>query len=359
MHAFSAADLISPAIKRTKWFLFQPFRWSTFLKLCAVSLLTEGGGGGFSGNFNIPSGRHSGGSAVPHVPSIPTIHSPSFGLSPIEIALIAAVAMVFIGLSFVLFYLITRLRFSLFYCLVYQTREIRPGWRFYDAQSWRFFLLSVAVGFCFFFGMLLVAFPFMLGFYRLFRSAQPGASFDFAGFFSLLLPLIPIIIAVFLIGIAVHVILHDLMLPHIALENASAGEAWRQARMRIAAEKGGFLLFAFLRVLLPIVAGFAALIVLLIPCFALLIAFALPVAGLFGALTHATGLSQLLMLLLIALVALIGAAVAVVLGLCIGGSIGIATRNYALLFYGGRYKALGDLLDPPPAPAITNAPETV
>src|SRR5665213_600043 len=57
MQAFSAADVISPAIRRTRWFLFEPFRWSTFLKLCLVSLLTEGGSSG--GNFNAPRSHHS------------------------------------------------------------------------------------------------------------------------------------------------------------------------------------------------------------------------------------------------------------------------------------------------------------
>jgi hypothetical protein len=39
-----------------------------------------------------------------------------------------------------------------------------------------------------------------------------------------------------LAAIAVHVILHDLMLPHMALENASAGDAWHQVRERISAD---------------------------------------------------------------------------------------------------------------------------
>jgi hypothetical protein len=352
MQAYSAADLISPAIQRTRLFLFHPFRWSTFLKLCLVSVLTEG----FSGNFNVPSGGHSHASGSTTSPSIPTIASPYFGLSPMEIALIAGIVIFSFGLCVAIFYLITRLRFALFHCLVYQTREIRPGWELYDAQSWRFFLLSVAVGFAFLVTILLVAAPFVLGFYRLVRGAHPGSPFNIAGFLSLLLPLIPIIILVVLAGIAIHVILHDLMLPHMALENASAGEAWHEVRMAIADEKGGFLLFTFFRVVLPMAATIAAAIAIAIPFFLVFATFGLSAYGIGGLIANASGATAFFLTLFVVAVTLIVIAVAILLGLCVGGPIGIATRYYALLFYGGRYTALGDLLSPPLPPAAPPLP---
>jgi hypothetical protein len=354
MLAYSAADLISPAVQRTRWFLFHPFRWSTFLKLCLVSVLTEG----FSGNFNVPGGsHHSHRAGTTPSPTVPTIASPYFGLSPMEIALIAGIVIFSIGLCIVLFYLITRLRFALFHCLVYQTREIRPGWELYDMQSWRFFLVSLAVGIAFFFAILLVAAPFILGFYRIFRGVQPGVPFNMAGFLSLFLPLIPIFLLLVLAGVAVHVILHDLMLPHMALENASAGDAWHQVRMRIAAEKGGFLLFTFLRIVLPIAATIAAAIVLAIPFVLVFATFGLSAYGLGGLIANASGANAFFLALLEAVVVLILIAAAILLGLCVGGPIGIASRYYALLFYGGRYQTLGNLLSPPPPPPlIENAP---
>jgi hypothetical protein len=350
MQAYSAADLISPAIQRTRWFLFHPFRWSTFLKLCLVSVLTEG----FSGNFNFPGGGRSHASGSTTSPAVPTIATPYFGLSPLEIALIAGIVIFSIGLCAVIFYLITRLRFALFHCLVYQTREIRPGWQRYDTQSWRFFLLNVAVGFAFLIAALLVAAPFILGFYRLIRGVQPGVPFNVVGFLSLLLPLIPVIILLVLAGIAVHVILNDLMLPHMALEDASAGEAWYRVRAAIAVEKGGFLLFTFLRVVLPMAAMIAAAIALAIPFILLFATFGLSVYGLGGLISNASGANAMLLILLGVIVGIIVIAAAIFLGLCVGGPIGIATRYYALLFYGGRYPVLGDLLSPPPPPTLTN-----
>src|SRR3569833_2185294 len=53
MRALSAAEAISPAINRTREFLFAPpFRWATFLKLCLVAVITEGLGTNLQSNAN-------------------------------------------------------------------------------------------------------------------------------------------------------------------------------------------------------------------------------------------------------------------------------------------------------------------
>jgi hypothetical protein len=36
--------------------------------------------------------------------------------------------------------------------------------------------------------------------------------------------------------------------------------------------------------------------------------------------------------------------------ICLGGPLSTGVREYALLFYAGRYKLLGDILYPPPPP---------
>src|ERR1700735_347616 len=55
MLPISAADAISPAVQRTRAFLFRPFRLGTYLKFCLVAFLAEGFGGNFSSSG---SGRH-------------------------------------------------------------------------------------------------------------------------------------------------------------------------------------------------------------------------------------------------------------------------------------------------------------
>jgi hypothetical protein len=49
-------------------------------------------------------------------------------------------------------------------------------------------------------------------------------------------------------------------------------------------------------------------------------------------------------------------AVALLVWISVGGPLSTAVRQYALLFYGGRYQALGDILWPPPPVAGTNVP---
>ena len=60
-------------------------------------------------------------------------------------------------------------------------------------------------------------------------------------------------------------ILRDCMLPHFALDDASAGEAWCQVWARIKAEKRQFFVYALLRVALPIIATVGLFMLLAIP----------------------------------------------------------------------------------------------
>ncbi len=63
MQGLSAADAITPAIYRTRNYLFRPFELGTYLKLCLVAVITEGLGG----NFNSIPWRAAGGLTVtPH-----------------------------------------------------------------------------------------------------------------------------------------------------------------------------------------------------------------------------------------------------------------------------------------------------
>src|SRR5579863_8455330 len=153
MRAISAVDSVSPAIQRTREFLFRPFRWGTFLKLGLVAIITEGA----CSNFH--SSGH-GGESSKHGPMI---YSP-FNLSPLQIVAIAAVVLLALFLSVVVFYLVTRLRFAFFHCLVHNIKEIRPGWALYGEQAMRFFWLNVVVGFCFLMVIAAVAVPFVAGF---------------------------------------------------------------------------------------------------------------------------------------------------------------------------------------------------
>jgi hypothetical protein len=166
MFAISAVDAISPAVQRTRNLLFRPFRFGTFLKLCLVAAVTEG-----TGNFNssVPGGhtRHTDAS----------VFAP-FLWSPARIAAAVAMSLLVILFCGYLFYLITRLRFAFFHCLIHNTREIRPGWALYRTQAERFFWLNVLVGLGYLLALALLLLPFAAGFIGLFHTVQAGGHPD-------------------------------------------------------------------------------------------------------------------------------------------------------------------------------------
>jgi hypothetical protein len=348
MRAISAVDAVSPAIQRTRDFLFRPFTWGTFLKLGLVAIITEGLGSNFnsSGSTNRSSGRG--------------IHMSSpFHVEPLQIAMAVAAVLLAMILSLWILYLITRLRFAYFHCLINNTKEIRPGWWLYREQATRFFWLNIGVGLCFLIVVLAIAFPFISGFVRLFHESQRGGQFDWGLLLSLILPLIPIIILLALAGVLTDLILRDCMLPHYALEDANAGEAWSQVWHNIMAEKKQFFVYALLRVVLPFLASIAVFMILLIPGLALVGAGAALGIGLHSAFADATGAAAVVGILLQVFFGFVAFGFALLASICLGGPLSTGVREYALLFYGGRYKALGDILyshPATPAPVFRGTP---
>jgi hypothetical protein len=341
MHAMSAADAISPAVLRTKDFLFKPFSWGTFLKLGLVALITEGLGSNF--RSSTPSSHGGGGSSSGQGPMI---HSLS-DIQPLWIAEgVAAILLAFVIMA-VIFYLITRLRFAFFHCLVHNTKLIRPGWELYKEQASRFFWLNIGVAVCFLLLVGLIAIPFAAGFWRVFHDMQPGGHPNIAMLLGLILPLLPIIFCLVVLGVALDIILRDWMLPHMALEDASAGEAWSSVWARISAEKGQFFVYAILRLILPIVASIAIFMILLIPGLVLAAAVAGVELGIHSSFANSTGSAVAAGVMLQVFFGLVALGFAVLASICLGGPLSTGTREYAILFYAGRYKVLGDLLYPP------------
>src|SRR5579863_2057574 len=341
MQPISAADSVSLAIERTKELLFRPFKWSTYLKLGLVAIITEGLGSNF--RSSTPHVDHGAGNGEWHGPSS---FPPFFHPTPAMIAIFAAIALAAILLSILVFYLITRLRFAFFHSLTRNIKQIAPGWRLYREQATRFFWLNIVVGICFMALLVLVAIPFAAGFWRLFQAHQQGGHFDIGLFLALVLPLIPIILLLLIVGVLSDLILRDWMMPHIALENATAGEAWRQVRARIAAEKRQFLVYSILRLILPAIAAIATFLVLAIPGLLLAGTIGAMEWGIHSAFAGSTGSSWLVGVVLEVFFGLVAFGFALLASICIGGPLSTGVREYALIFYGGRYKALGDILYP-------------
>jgi hypothetical protein len=245
------------------------------------------------------------------------------------------------------FYLITRLRFAFFNCLIQNTKELRPGWHFYAEPATRFFWLNIVVGFCYLALVVLIAIPFAAGFWRTFHQIPPGGHPDIPALLIVALPLVPIILLLIMTAIVIDLILRDWMLPHFALENATAGEAWNSVWARIKAEKRQFFVYSLLRLILPALASIGLFFVLAIPGILLAGALAVFGYGLHSAYADATGSSAIVGIAVQAFFGLLAVAFVVLAGICLGGPLSTGTREYALIFYGGRYQLLGDILYPP------------
>jgi len=339
MYPISAADSVSPAIQRTRDFLFRPFRWGTYLKLGLVAIITEGLGANLHTQAN---SNHSSGHG-------PMIYSPY--IKPEWIAGIVFALLLAMVVSIIVFYLITRLRFAFFHCLTHNIREIGPGWRLYGSQALRFFGLNLAVGFGFLVLVVLIAIPFVKGFWRLFHETAPGTMPNIGLLLALVLPLIPIILLLGLAGFLADMVLRDWMLPHYALDDASAGEAWMEVWDRVTSEKRQFIVYALLRIVLPTIAAVAMFMVLLIPGIALAGAFGAFEYGIHSAFADSTGGAAVAGIALQVFFGVIAFGLALLVGICLGGPVSTGLREYALIFYGGHYRALGDLLYPPAASA--------
>ncbi len=346
MHAMSAVDAISPAVLRTKDLLFRPFRWGTFLKLGLVALLTEGLGSNFNSSSRSKSGGGGGGSSSNGGLMISSLRD----IPPIRIAEFVAAILLVCVIAAAIFYLITRLRFAFFHCLVHNTKLIRPGWELYKEQASRFFWLNIGVAACFLLLVGLIAIPFAAGFWRVFHDMQPGGHPNIPMLLGLILPLLPIIFCLVVLGVALDIALRDWMLPHMALEDASAGEAWSSVWARISAEKGQFFVYAILRLVLPIVAMIAIFMILLIPGLVLAGAVAGVELGIHSAFADSTGSAAAAGVMLQVFFGLVAVGFAVLASICLGGPLSTATREYAIVFYASRYKVMGDLLYPPALP---------
>jgi hypothetical protein len=341
MNSLSAARAISPAIERTKQFLFQPFRLGRFLKLTLVALLTEGGMSSCNFNSHTPSGK-TGPMNIPF--HWPAMHLPA--LAAIG-GLLVVVALIAIPVVLVIGYLLIRLRFSYFDCVLYEQDQIAPAWSRYHRQAMRYLGLSVLVGIAFWAILIPIGYNLYQRFKPLFESIGSEHPPGFVDFLPLLAYIVPLFLALTLVGYLVETTMTCFVLPRMAVEDASMGDALQDVWGDLLADPGQFALFFLLRFLLSLVASVLGFIVLLVPLIPIAIVGVILALVLKAASTTlALGLGVPLAILagFLFLLAVIG----------VSGTIGTFRRNYALLFYAGRYPELAMAVWPPvpPAPPI-------
>ena len=343
MRPLSATECINPAIDRTKLILFAPFRKGRAWKLCATAYLSR------FGSMYLPF-------PLLYLAGIPVLRAK--GYSTGIVVLIAAVLAVLALFTWV-FHLCSRLQFAYFDMVANRQEFVAPAWSKYKQQAlpWTLFKIIAGCVFTGFFSVPLLAFalrsmPAIAELAKTSSGAQPDVHLVaaiYAGYGLLL----------FIVGIGLLVfgLLSDFILPSLALENVTYGEAFRRMGQLVRNEPGEFALYVLLKSALAVIGYFGAFL-----AWELLFLIATLVVGgvvfLVGVALHAAGIPTVVLAIPGAVLAVLwyGFTCLYVLGLAMGMVLTFLNA-YALYFLGGRYPMLGDLLDhstpaPPMLPVI-------
>lgn len=342
----SAVDAISPALLHTKKQLFQPFRFGQWTKLAVVGLLagelgSSGGCNGNLSNFKFPqgdTGRHF----LEQGWSMPNL--------ALYAGLIAALVAAGLVLGIILMYVSSVMRFILFDSVLAQECRVGEGWSRRQGPGFRYFvwkllyaLASLAV-----FGVLIgipAAFAFAAGWFR--EPQEHMAPLILGGIFLAFLAL-----AFAVIAAVIFVFTKDFVVPQMALEGIGAFEGWRRLWPMMTAEKGDYVIYVVMKIVLAIVAAVIIGIVTLI----LGLFFVVPTAvfGVVGVMagksagltwnaytiTLAVVVGCILLFIFLYLVSLVSVPAIVFF------------PAYSIYFFAGRYPALSRALYPaPPTPA--------
>jgi hypothetical protein len=189
----------------------------------------------------------------------------------------------------------------------------------------------------------------------LFSSPTDEGKLDPGDFLILFFPCMCIVLGLFLALVTAEVVLHDFILPHMALENATVREAWAAVRPRIRAHRDTFLSYFILRLLLPFLAVVVLVIAGSILSWAVFGVLGMSAAGFNAMLEDLTGIGAYFRIAFHVLFILLGVVAGSLLAFGLGGPLAVYIRSYALHYYGGHYKPLGDTLLPPAAPSPATA----
>jgi hypothetical protein len=335
MKIYSASEAIWPALLRTYSYLFRPFKLERFLKLATVATLCEG--------FVI-SFKFTVSGTFPFEVDAAKLQAFLFAPDFLPVTVLGAIALVLMGIYAL--YLVTQLRFAFFHSLIHQTHAMKKSARIYFIETERFFTASALVWLAFLVLGVLAILLFIVAGYTVLSVRTPEGKLDPGNFLILFFPCIAVTFSLILAAFAAQVVLNDFILPHMAIEGATFSRAWDAVRGRILANRESFVSYFILRLALPllgcVVLAFAAWIAGLL-VFGLL---GMSAAGFEAMLDGAGGLRATLLMALNTLFVLLGIGAGWAILVSFGGPLGVFVRSYALYFYGGHYRPLGNLVEP-------------
>jgi len=138
----------------------------------------------------------------------------------------------------------------------------------------------------------------------------------------------------------------------MAIEDFSFREAWKTVRGHILANRDSFFSYLILRIVLPLCAAVVLVPVGLLAGWAAFGILSASATGFNAMLEDASGAGAVLGIAVQILFVAVAAMAGCLLAAIFGGPLGIWLRMYALVFYAGYYKPLGNLLETLPAEFI-------
>jgi hypothetical protein len=344
--------------------LAAPFRLGFFLKIALIAALTQPSFYSASVSYPIQGAqfaalrgaghRSSFAGSDAHLAAAP-------GLAAVGLIAFVVGALVLLAIWVVFAYLSCRLRFTLFDLVVYKRGRVGRSWSAYGRQSWRYFGLIILVSLAFMVVAAILIGPTLLNVVRVVRplaAAGPNANpFPVLG---AVFPLIAAIFAVAALWAVVDSLMQDFLLPPMAIDDAPLESAFGRFFRLLRTDFGSVAVYVLLRFAVGI--GITWIMMLVAGLVFLVAGLAIYGVGIlvYNALwTSMAG--EVVFVSLAILMGLVVLAMYLATVISIYGISAVFKQSYAACFFGGRYAALGDRLEPPPPPAlieITEPPPT-
>jgi len=247
----------------------------------------------------------------------------------------------------VLFYAGSRMQFVLFEITAMRETTVAPKWQRYAPVTWRWIGLKLLY-LCIAGAVVLIsAIPLVIAIIHLIHS---GA--DMHGFHAVLRVMLQLLMPIALVGVTMMVMgliyqmIVDFVMPVMALENASISESVSRAAGNLRGDVGGVLAYVLMRFVLGFGVGMATILAFALAVVAAGIPLVLIGAALFFGLHKAGITGHVLMGTGFGLEGLVGLGWLVFCCLALNGFVAFFNRAYSMYFYGGRYPALGAILEP-------------
>ncbi|HEX4602429.1 MAG TPA: hypothetical protein VH724_00400, partial [Candidatus Angelobacter sp.] len=266
--------------------------------------------------------------------------------------IVLAVAVV---LGLILQYLFCRFRFILFDSIISGEPVIGRGWRNYASQANRYFgfwlvyrLVNWGVM------VLIIGMPL----WRAYKSGVFNGENSLPAFFAVIASIALGALAAAIVFAIVSTVAKDFVMPVLALDDLTLGDAWSAVGRVVASEPGAWAGYMGLKLLCAIGSSIALSIAFLIIMLPASIVIGIPagillVAGIFAFKASAIAGGIICGLAVLLLIVCFGC-----IFMVLSAPVSVFFASYAFYFFGGRYPKLAALLWPQPTPPVPQSQTT-